>query len=53
MRIVVKNKREKDEIINYLINSQKELIKECHEDFKTTKFQEVINRLKEKIKNSK
>ena len=53
MRIAVKNNRVKDDIINYLINSQKELIKECHEDFKTTKFQEVIHRLKEKVKTSK
>lgn len=50
MNITIKTKRKKDDLIKYLINSQKELIKECHEDFKTKKFQEVIERLKAKNK---
>lgn len=50
MNIAIKTKRKKDDLIKYLIDSQKELIKECHEDFKTKKFQEVIERLKAKNK---
>jgi hypothetical protein len=49
MNISLKSNRKKDELIKYLIQSQKELIKECHEDFKTKKFQEIIERLR--IKN--
>jgi hypothetical protein len=51
MNVSIKTKRRKDDLISYLINSQKELINECHEDFKTKKFQDVISRLKEKNKS--
>ena len=51
MNIAIKTKRKKDDLISYLINSQKELINECHEDFKTKKIQEVIERLKAKNKS--
>ena len=50
MNISAKNKKKRDELIKYLVASQKELIKECHEDFKTKKFQEIIERLKQKNK---
>lgn len=45
MNITIKSKKKNDDLIFYLINSQKELIKECHEDFKTKKFQDMIARL--------
>jgi hypothetical protein len=50
MNITIKTKKENDRLIKYLIESQKELIKECHEDFKTKKFQEAIARLRKKNK---
>ncbi len=50
MNISIKTNQKRDDLIKYLINSQKELIKECHEDFKTKKVQEIIERLKAKIK---
>lgn len=40
----------KDEMVKYLIKSQHGLIKECHDDFKTQKFQEAISRLRAKNK---
>jgi len=48
MNITIKSKRKKGELVEYLIKSQKELIKECHEDYKTEKIKEVIERLKAK-----
>lgn len=51
MNISIKTNQKRDDLIKYLINSQKELINECHEDFKTKKFQEIIERLKEKNKS--
>jgi hypothetical protein len=48
MNITIKTKRKNGELVEYLIKSQKELIKECHEDYKTEKIQEVIKRLKAK-----
>ena len=48
MNITIKSKRKKGELVEYLIKSQKELIKECHEDYKTEKIKEVIKRLKAK-----
>lgn len=53
MNITIKTKRKKGELVEYLIKSQKELIKECHEDYKTEKIQEVIKRLKAKNESSK
>ncbi|CAM4049846.1 hypothetical protein FLBR109950_14350 [Flavobacterium branchiophilum] len=50
MNITIKTLRKNDDLIKQLISSQKELIKECHEDYKTKKFQEVIKRLKAKNK---
>ncbi len=50
MNISIKSKREKDSLIAYLIKSQKELIEECHEDYKTSKVQEVISKLKNRNK---
>lgn len=50
MNITIKTKRKKGELVEYLIKSQKELIKECHEDYKSEKIQEVIKRLKAKNK---
>jgi hypothetical protein len=50
MNVTIKTLKKNDDLIKYLINSQKELIKECHEDYKTKKFQEVIERLKAKNK---
>ncbi|MEC5164743.1 hypothetical protein RCH18_000462 [Flavobacterium sp. PL11] len=51
MNISVKTRRKKDDIIKYLIESQKELIIECHEDFLSKKMQDVIMRLREKNKS--
>uniref|UniRef100_UPI00404AE841 hypothetical protein n=1 Tax=Flavobacterium sp. TaxID=239 RepID=UPI00404AE841 len=48
MNITIKSKRKKGELVEYLIKSQKELVKECHEDYKTEKIKEVIERLKAK-----
>ena len=50
MNITVCTKRKNDKLIKYLIKSQKELIKECHEDFKTKEFQDAIARLRAKNK---
>ena len=50
MNISIFSKRQNDKLVKYLIQSQKELIKECHEDFKTKKFQESIVRLRAKNK---
>lgn len=50
MNITIKTHRKKDDLIKYLVNSQKKLIEECHEDFKTKKFQKIIERLKAKNK---
>lgn len=51
MNISIKTKRSNDKLISYLINSQRELINECHEDFKTKEVQDVVTRLKEKNKS--
>ena len=51
MNITSNSYRQKDQLIKYLINSQKELIKECHEDFKTKEFQDAIARLRAKNKS--
>jgi hypothetical protein len=50
MNIAIHSRRQNDKLVKYLIKSQKELIKECHEDFKTKEFQEVIARLRAKNK---
>ena len=50
MNISIFSKRQNDKLVKYLIQSQKELIKECHEDFKTQKTQESIARLRAKNK---
>ncbi|WP_190304399.1 hypothetical protein [Flavobacterium branchiophilum] len=50
MNITIKTLRKNDDLIKQLKSSQKELIKECHEDYKIKKFQEVIERLKAKNK---
>ena len=50
MNITVCTKRKNDKLVKYLIKSQKELIKECHEDFKTKEFQDAIARLRAKNK---
>lgn len=50
MNITSNSYQQKDQLVKYLINSQKELIKECHEDFKTKEFQDAIARLREKNK---
>jgi len=53
MNISIYTRRQNDKLVKYLIESQKELIKECHEDFKTKEFQDSIARLraKNKLKN--
>ena len=51
MNFSTNTKRENDKLIKYLISSQKELIKECHEDFKTKEFQDSISRLRAKNKS--
>ena len=48
MNISIYTKRQNDKLIKYLIKSQKELLKECHEDFKTKEFQDSIARLRAK-----
>lgn len=50
MNITIKTNRRNDKLVKHLIKSQKELIAECHNDFKTAKFQEVISRLRAKNK---
>ena len=50
MNISIFSKRQNDKLIKYLIQSQKELIKECHEDFKTKEFQDSVARLRAKNK---
>ena len=50
MNISIFSKRQNDKLVKYLIKSQKELIKECHEDFKTKVFQDSIARLRAKNK---
>lgn len=50
MNISINTKRQNDKLIKYLISSQKELIKECHEDFRNKKFQDSIARLRAKNK---
>lgn len=50
MNISIFTLRQNDKLVKHLINSQKELIKECHEDYKTRAFQESIARLRAKNK---
>jgi hypothetical protein len=50
MNISIYTHRQNDKLVKYLINSQKELINECHEDFKKKEFQEAIARLRAKNK---
>ena len=45
-----KNKSKQDEIIEYLMNSKRELQQEIRNDAKTKEFIEVIEKLKEKNK---
>ena len=50
MNISIFSKRQNDKSMKYVLKSQKELIKECHEDFKTKDFQDSIARLRAKNK---
>ena len=50
MNISIFSKRQNDKLVKYLIKSQKELINECHEDYKTKKVQDSIARLRAKNK---
>ena len=50
MNISIFTHRQNDKLVKHLIKSQKELIKECHEDYKTKEFQDSIERLRAKNK---
>ena len=50
MNISIFTRRQNDKLVKYLIKSQKELIEECHKDFKTKEFQDSIARLRAKNK---
>jgi hypothetical protein len=50
MNVTFSTYRQNDKLIKYLISSQRELLQECKEDFKTQKFQDAVSRLRNKNK---